>query len=80
MDEYGGQHGNSQHTGDHGYGGSEYLLFVWSPAGWTLQLRHGDVPQVGATVEEGERLLRVSKLGPSPLPGDRRRCAYTQLA
>lgn len=79
MDEYGGQHGSS-HGADHGFGGSEYLLFVWSPSGWTLQLRRGEVPQVGATVEEGERVLRVSKLGPSPLPGDRRPCAYTQLA
>ena len=66
---------------EHGnHGGSEYLLFVWSPSGWTLRLRHGDVPQVGSTVEEGEIRLQISKLGPSPLPGDRRRCAYTQLA
>jgi hypothetical protein len=66
---------------DYGHHGEpEYLLFVWSPAGWTLRLRRGELPQVGATVEEGEKLLRVSKLGPSPLPGDRRRCAYTQLA
>ena len=76
MGEYGSEHGGS----DHGFGGSEYLLFVWAPSGWTLQLRRGEVPQVGATVEEGERRLRVSKLGPSPLPGDRRPCAYTQLA
>ena len=57
-----------------------YVLFVWSPAGWTLQQRDGDAPAVGETVEAGETMLRVSKLGPSPLPGDRRRCAYTQLA
>jgi len=61
-------------------GHAEYLLFVWSPAGWTLRQREGDPPAVGSTVEEGETLLRVTKLGPSPLPGDRRRCAYTQLA
>jgi hypothetical protein len=35
---------------------------------------------VGATVEDGETRLLVSKVGPSPLPGDRRRCAFTQLA
>jgi hypothetical protein len=56
---------------------SGHLLFVWSPSGWTLQERDGDAPAAGSTVEDGERRLRVSKIGPSPLPGDRRRCAYT---
>ena len=54
-----------------------HLLFVWSPGGWTLQEREGEAPALGTTVEHGERQLRVYKLGPSPLPGDRRRCAYT---
>ena len=57
-----------------------HVLFVWSTTGWTLQEREGAPPAVGATVEAGERLLRVTKIGPSPLPGDRRPCAYTQLA
>ncbi|HWH06900.1 MAG TPA: hypothetical protein VNT23_10775 [Gaiellaceae bacterium] len=57
-----------------------YLLFVWSPSGWTLQEREGDAPAVGETVEADGKTLRISKLAPSPLPGDRRRCAYTQLA
>jgi hypothetical protein len=57
-----------------------YVLFVWSPSGWTLQQREGEAPAVGETVEAGDTTLRVVKLGPSPLPGDRRRCAYTQLA
>ena len=66
---------------EHGYQNNPgHLLFVWSPAGWTLQWRDGDPPAVGETVEAGDTMLRVSKLGPSPLPGDRRRCAYTQLA
>ena len=56
-----------------------YVLFVWSSAGWTLQPRDGEAPEPGSTVEAGETLLRVSKVGPSPLPGDRRRCAYTEL-
>ena len=51
-----------------------HLLFVWSSSGWTLQ------EAVGSTVEANETLLRISKIGPSPLPGDRRPCAYTQLA
>ena len=57
-----------------------HLLFVWSPSGWRLQQRDGEVPAVGSTVEADEKVLRVSKIGPSPLPGDRRLCAYTQLA
>lgn len=66
-------------NGHHGNGGG-YVLFVWSPAGWTLQQRTGEPPALGATIENGERLLRVSKIGPSPLPGDHRRCAFTELA
>jgi hypothetical protein len=61
-------------------GSAGYVLFVWSTSGWTLQQREGDAPAVGETVENGGTMLRVSRLGPSPLPGDRRRCAYTQLA
>jgi hypothetical protein len=38
------------------------------------------VPAVGSTVEADEKTLRISKIGPSPFPGDRRPCAYTQLA
>ena len=59
---------------------STHVLFVWSPNGWTLQEREGDPPAVGSTVQDGDRTLRVSKVGPSPLPGDRRPCAFTQLA
>ena len=57
-----------------------YLLFVWSPNGWTLRELAGDLPAVGSTIEDGETRLRITKIGPSPLPGDRRPCAYTQLA
>ena len=58
-------------------GSAGHLLFVWSPAGWTLRERDGDPPAVGSTVEEGDAVLEISKIGPSPLPGDRRPCAYT---
>jgi len=44
-----------------------YLLFVWTPNGWLLEEREGELPAVGAEVE-------------APMPGDRRRCAYTQAA
>jgi hypothetical protein len=60
--------------GENGKGG--YLVFVWSPAGYTLRERAGDPPDVGAEVEDGESRFRVTKIAPSPLPGDRRPCAY----
>ena len=59
---------------------SGYVVFAWSPNGYELSEREGLPPAVGEDVEEGERTLRVSKVGPSPLPGDRRRCAYLQPA
>jgi hypothetical protein len=53
-----------------------YLLFVGKPSGYELRERDGDVPPVGADVEQDGEVLRVSKIAPSPLPGDRRPCAY----
>jgi len=58
---------------DNGRGG--YLVFCWSPAGYTLEERSGDLPKEGAEVEDDERRFRVTKLAPSPLPGDRGCCA-----
>jgi hypothetical protein len=55
-----------------------YLLFISKPTGYELREREGELPAVGEEVEEGEDRLRVSKLAPSPLPGDQRRCAYLQ--
>jgi hypothetical protein len=57
-------------------GSGGYLVFVWSPAGYRLEQRAGEPPQVGAEVEDGERRFRVTKIAPSPLPGDHRPCAY----
>lgn len=57
---------------------SGYVVFAWSAAGYELAEREGEPPPVGTEVEEGGRTLVVSKLGPSPLPGDRRTCAYLQ--
>jgi hypothetical protein len=54
-----------------------YLLFVWSPQGYELREQDGDLPEPGAEVEAGERRLRVTKIAPSPLPGDTRLCAYS---
>jgi hypothetical protein len=57
---------------------STHLRFVWTATGYELRERAGDAPSVGEDVEEDEMRLRVSKVAPSPLPGDTRRCAYLQ--
>jgi hypothetical protein len=60
-------------TGD---GAQQHLLFVWKPSGYELVEQAGEPPSVGAQVEFEGKQLRVTKLAPSPLPGDRRVCAY----
>jgi hypothetical protein len=55
-----------------------HLRFVWTANGYELRERDGDAPGVGEEVDEGEERLRVTKVAPSPLPGDLRRCAYLQ--
>ncbi|MFN2469461.1 MAG: hypothetical protein ABR583_00390 [Gaiellaceae bacterium] len=58
-----------------------HLLFVWKSSGYELRERDGDPPDVGGAVElEDEGTYWVSKVGPSPRPGDSRRCAYLQTA
>jgi len=54
----------------------QYLLFVWKPSGYELHQQDGEPPAVGAQVEVDGNLLEVTKLAPSPLPRDRRICAY----
>ncbi len=54
-----------------------YLLFVWSPAGYTLREMDGDPPELGHEFEDGDATLVVNKIGASPLPGDDRRCVFT---
>ena len=53
-----------------------HLLFVWKPSGYELREGEGDVPAVGAEVEHDGQTLHVTKIAASPLPGDRRQCAY----
>jgi hypothetical protein len=53
-----------------------YLLFVWKPSGYELREAEGEAPAVGTDVEQDGETLRVTKVAPSPLPGDRRLCAY----
>jgi hypothetical protein len=57
-----------------------YLLFVWKPSGYELREADGEVPAVGAEVEQDGEKLRVTKVAPSPLPGDGRVCVYLQAA
>jgi chromosome segregation ATPase len=57
-----------------------HVLFVPSASGYTLVEREGTAPAVGAFVELSEPRGRflVRRLGPSPLPGVKRRCAYLE--
>ena len=57
--------------------GSSYLLFLWSPAGYTLREMEGEPPRVGHEFEEGEHRLVVNKIGGSPFPGDTRACVFS---
>jgi hypothetical protein len=61
-------------TQDNGGTPRGYLLFVWSPTGYTLRELSGEPPDVGAEVEDG---LVVSKVGSSPYPRDNRVCVYS---
>ena len=59
-------------------GAARHLLFVWKPSGYELAEREGDPPAVGSEIEDGEGRFLVTKVAPSPLPGDERACAYLQ--
>jgi hypothetical protein len=65
-------------SNDDSGGARTHLLFVWSPTGYRLAEQEGAPPSTGDVVEHGEQRYRVSKIGPSPLPGDERLCAYLQ--
>jgi hypothetical protein len=57
---------------------SAHLLFVPRPSGYALLAQSGPLPAPGAKIalEELGDAFVVAKLGPAPLPGDTRRCAY----
>jgi hypothetical protein len=57
-------------------GRTGFLYFVWSTSGYQLIERTGDPPRPGAEVEDGDQHYLVTKIAPSPLPGDPRPCAY----
>jgi hypothetical protein len=54
----------------------QHLLFVWKTTGYELVEQDGEAPAVGAEVEVEGKQFHVTKLAPSPLPGDKRACAY----
>ncbi len=54
-----------------------HCLFVSKPTGYELVNREGEPPAVGSLVElDGQGRWIVNRIGNSPLPQDRRRCAY----
>lgn len=55
-----------------------HVLFVPGAAGYRLLARDGPPPARVDVVELDEVRYRVLRLGPSPLPGDRRRCAFLE--
>ena len=62
-------------------GAGTHVLFIWHPSGYQLLSREGRAPEAGTEIslsERGGRRYRVSKVGPSPLPGDPRRCAFLE--
>jgi hypothetical protein len=59
-------------------GKGNHLLFIWKPSGYELREADGEVPGIGSEVEADNQMLRVTKVAPSPLPGDSRPCAYLQ--
>ncbi len=56
----------------------KHLLFVWKSTGYELREQDGEAPAVGSVVELEDGRMVVTRVAPSPLPGDRRRCAYLQ--
>ena len=55
-----------------------WVALVPSPEGYRLLQRDGPPPDRGAAFELDDGIFVVLRLGPSPLPGDRRRCAYLE--
>jgi hypothetical protein len=58
-----------------------HVLFVGGPDGYRLREADGPPPAPGTELrpdEDGGATLVVVKVGRSPLPGDRRPCAYAE--
>lgn len=59
---------------------ASHVLFVPTATGYTLVEQDGAAPEAGDLVELDTGRFVVRRLGPSPLPGPRRRCAYLERA
>ena len=62
-------------------GAGTHVLFISHASGYQLLSREGRAPEAGTEIslsERGGRRYRVSKVGPSPLPDDPRRCAFLE--
>jgi hypothetical protein len=55
-----------------------WVALLASAEGYRLLQRSGAPPEPGSALELDEGRVAVLRLGPSPLPGDRRRCAYLE--
>jgi hypothetical protein len=55
-----------------------WVAFVASPDGYRLLGRDGPPPAGGAVLELDGDAFTVLRLGPSPFPGDGRRCAFLE--
>ena len=56
----------------------DHVLLVPAPDGYRLLEREGAPPARGDLLDVDNDRFSVLRLGPSPLPADRRRCAYLQ--
>ncbi len=70
----------AQPSGESSGGAEPYLLFVSTPHGYRLVEQQGPPPATLDYVEVPEHggMFRVAKLAISPLPNDRRVCAYLE--
>jgi hypothetical protein len=77
--EQGATEESSAEVADSELAPGDHLLFVATPAGYILREGDGAPPETGRELESADlpagRFL-VTKVGRSPLPADRRRCAY----
>jgi hypothetical protein len=69
------QQAAEEHEEEHEEG---HVLFAGGPNGYRLHDRSGAPLPRGTIVELDAVRYVVLRLGPSPLPGDRRRCAYLE--
>lgn len=55
-----------------------FVLLVPTAAGYRLAMPDGITPEPGERLSVEEKWFRVLRLGPSPLPGDVRRCVFLE--